>query len=298
MKTRAHRPSGLLIVFLTGVLTAFSCEKNVAGAARGTLADVEVRVDWSLCRETPDAMTVLIYAEDGRLLKSKTTPETDGVHFRLPPGTYRSGVFSYSISQWKSLSLQGLERLETARAVPSEREPSILACAGGVTFTITESDIFNGHPVIPPVLYPAPRVHSLHIRVVIDGIRHLGGISGSLSPPYVSYLFNQTSQRTEGLLPLPGSDWATGKEAAVLTRNIPGLPEGLETLHLKLVRQDGITAADTTLDIRGRVTAAEDGFCLTVGDRPGETFRLRSPGGGFEAEIGDWIPGDETEIIL
>ena len=116
MKTRAHRPSGLLIVFLTGVLTAFSCEKNVAGAARGTLADVEVRVDWSLCRETPDAMTVLIYAEDGRLLKSKTSPETDGVHFRLPPGTYRSGVFSYSISQWKSLSLQGLERLETARA--------------------------------------------------------------------------------------------------------------------------------------------------------------------------------------
>ena len=298
MKTHVHRISSLLSVILPGILTAFSCEKNVAGAARGTLSDVEIRVDWSLCREVPEAMTVLIYTEDGRLLQSKTTPETSCVHFQLPVGTYRSGVFSYSVSEWKSLSLEGLERWETARAVPSGGRPSILACTGGSVFSVTESDIWSGKAIPPPILYPADIVHPLHIRILIGGIKHLGSIGGSLSPAYSSYLFNQTSHPREGVLPLPDAEWTTDIETASTLRNMLGPPDSLETLHLRLTLRDGSIATDTTLDIRGRVTAGEDGFRLSIGDRPGETFLLHSPGGGFEADISDWTPGEETEIIL
>ena len=281
MKTQAHRASAILSLLLWLVIAA-SCEQAFAGASV-TGEEVEIRVDWSACRERPHSMTVLIYKEDGSLLRSKTTPETDHIRFLLPEGTYLCGVFSYSLPEWESLSLQGLERWDEACALPSEAAPSLLACAGDTMRT--------GKPLI---LHPREVVFPLRLEVRIDGIRHLGNIHGSLSPACGMPLFAAGEVVVDGAFPLPASDWVCEEGAATISRNILGSPERLETLHLSILLPGGKVAVDTTLDIRGQVRGQlSKGYALSVGD-----FALHSPGGGFEARIEAWLPGEETEFFL
>lgn len=296
---RVHLVSVLSVLVTVLVIPAFSCEKRPFSEPQGPSAQVRIQVDWSLCRETPQGMTVIIYSAKGKAVRSQVTAETGGISLRLPPGTYRSAVFSYSVPEWKSLDISGLDSWEQAVATAGDTEPSILSCGSGSLFTVTERDALEGTVVTPPVLYPAEIVHKIHITVLVEGLRHLKAVSGSLSPQirqYPLYRPQPPEMERERPFPLPSEAWFSDT-AIHAERHFLGVEPVFSEIHLTLTERNGKTVADTVIGIRDRLIPTDKGDCLlTLGDRPEERFRLK--GGGFSAEIDGWEQGGETEFIL
>lgn len=286
MKTSLTSALTTLVTLL--VIPAFSCEKEPGIPSQ---AEVTVPVDWSRCREKPDGMTVLIYSDAGILVKDAVTPDVTQATFRLLPGTYRAAVFPYSREEWSSLTISGLSKLESATVSPTASDPAPFASASGRPFTVQAG---TQRMKIPP-LVPEDKVHPILIRVIVDGLRMLGRISGQLSPACVIHPFGPGCIPEEGI-PLPDEIW--GRDSiAFCRRGWLGPADSLQTLRIRMSRKDGSEAVDTVIDIRGRISP--EGI-LTLGDRDGERFRIRGGGGGggFEADIIDWTPGEDTEITL
>lgn len=286
MKTTLISALTTLVTFL--VIPAYSCEKKPGLSSQ---TEVTVPVDWSRCRETPLGMTVLIYTDAGVRVQELVTSDVSKATFRLPPGTYRAAVFPYSREEWHSLTVSGLSGLETARVSPTAAAPPPFACASGAPFTVQAGMTH----MLAPQLIPEDKVHLLSIQVVVDGFHLLGGISGSLSPACSMPLFTRGCFLDQSPIRLPDGEW--GRDSvAFCRRGWLGPPDSLRTIRLKLSRKDGSVAIDTAIDIRGRISP--EGM-LTLGNREGERLRIRGGnGGGFEADIEGWTPGEETEIIL
>lgn len=286
MVMKASLASLLAILITPLVVPAFSCEKR---PGMSSMTEVTVPVDWSRCREVPRGMTVLIYAETGVLMQERVTPDVKEAAFRLPPGVYRAAVFPYSREEWSSLSVTGLSDLHTARVSPTDAEPPSFASACGQPFTVPAgAERLQTAPLIPE-----DKVRPLLIRVAVDGLPRLGHLSGRLSPACILDPFGNEYSFSDGI-PLPDDGWERDS-VALCRRSWLGPPDSLRAIHLLMARRDGSVAVDTVIDIRGRISP--DGV-LTLGDREGERFRIRGGGGGFEADIEDWTPGEETEIIL
>ena len=286
MKTTLVSAFTTLVTLL--VIPAFSCEKKPGLSSQ---TEVTVPVDWSRCRETPLGMTVLIYADAGMLVQDQVTPDVTKAVFRLPPGTYRAAVFPYSRQEWNSLIFSGLSDFRSATVSPTATNPSPFASASGAPFTVQA----GAERMRTPPLIPEDKVRPMLIRVVVEGLRALGSISGSLSPSCAIQPFGTGLTLLENeAIPLPDDEW--GRDSvAFCRRRWLGPPDSLHTMHLRMAGKDGSTVIDTVIDIRGRISP--DGM-LTLGDRDGEQFRFQGGGGGFEADIEDWVPGEETEITL
>ena len=284
-----------LVSFL--VTPAFSCGKYPKETS-GPAVEVRVPVDWSLSGEVPQGMTVLIYSSEGSLKASRVTADVSGAAFRLGAGTYRAGVISYSEEEWKSLSLRGLSDRHSASAFPTDAEPGPFACSCGAAFVIREGDLLTGGPITIPPLRPMELTSRLLVRIRADGIRHLRSVSGTLFSPCRVRLFEPACARdTEHNVRLPEEIWAADSLVSC-TRRLLGPPDSLLDLRLRMEGKDG-TVIDTLIPVRDRITSCADGTaCLTLGAREGERFRFRGSSGGFDAEIGGWTPGEDTEIIL
>ena len=291
--------SALLSGVFLPVLPAVSCGKRLT-EEQGARACVHARIDWSGCSETPDGMTVLIYGEDGRRTAWKKVPACDAASFRLTEGTYRAAVFSYGEDEWQSLRIRDLDRRGTARAEDTGADPSALASGIGEPFRISGEDVLSGRNILLPPLHPQDVVYRLQIILHIDGIRSLAGFRGETSPSVLSApLFSEELQETDTPLRIPCTHLTDS--TAILERNILSPPGRLRMLHLALSLRNG-TAADTTYALAGRVSAGADGiYRAELGKQPEERLRLpaiNGGGGGFEASIGGWTEGEETEIIL
>ena len=286
--------SGLVSLLVT---PAFSCGKQLREIP-GPGVEVRIPVDWSLAEEVPQGMTVMIYSCEGPLVASRVTADVSGATFRLGAGTYRAAVFSYSAGEWKSLSLRGLSDWRSASVSPTDAEPGAFASAGGVSFVIREGDLLSGERISLPTLFPEEKTRSLRGRIRVRGIQYLKSVSGSLSSPCRLRLFTPGMEREQDRnVRLPEEIWI--KDSLVTcTRRLLGPPDSLCTLRLRMKGKDG-TAVDTLISVKDRILSAREGMsCLTLGERDGETFAFKGGSGGFDAEIGGWTPGEETEIIL
>ena len=293
----------ILSVLLSGVLLlvlpAVSCGKRLPEDP-GARATVHARIDWSACSETPEGMTVLIYGAAGRMAARKKTVSCDAVSFRLTDGTYRAAVFSYGEDEWQSLQIRGLDNRDTARAEETGKDPSMLSCGIGEPFCISSADLLSERDILLPPLQPHDIVYRLRIIIHIDGIRALAGIRTEAAPSVLSApLFSPLAEESD--IPLGIPCVRLTDSTAILERGILSPPGILRTLHLSLAQRDG-TSADTVYTLAGRVSAGADGiFRAELGKRPEERMRLQSAdggSGGFEAAIGGWTEGEETEIIL
>ena len=276
-----------LAVLLLILLSA--CRKEpMAPPATGT--PVDIPADWSACAQIPARMTVLLYTESGDLVRTVTSTHTDLVRVQLPEGKYRPRLISYSPSEWKSLRLTGLDSWDGFRVRPTRDEPSVLAFAEGQPFTV-----IKGFPLRIRPLAAREVVHNLQVQVYIDGIRHLGSISGSLRP--------QDTSLPEETIPLPPEAWEIDGKASVNRNILDASAADAASLHLLMRYPDGAVALDTLLDIRGGIQTLPSGhYSLRIGT--GEAGRIRIPApqdggsGPFAADIREWEPGEETEYLF
>ena len=288
----------LLSGALLSVLPAASCGKRLPEdpAAR---ASVYARIDWSGCSEMPDGMTVLIYSKDGQRVAWKKISTHDAASFRLAEGHYRAAVFSYGEDEWQSLRIRGLDNCGNARAEETGADPSTLSCGVGEPFRISSNDVFSEQSILLPPLHPQDIVYRLRLVIHNDGIRTLAGIRGETSPSVLSApLFSAEMQESDMPLQIPCTRLTDS--TAILERSLLMPPGRLRRVHFALELRDG-TVADTAYALDGRISRMQDGvFVAELGQRSEERLHLPGAGGGggFEASIGGWTEGEETEIIL
>ena len=248
-----------LAVLLLILLSA--CRKEPM-AHPATETPVDIPADWSACAQIPARMTVLLYTESGDLVRTVISTHTDLVRVLLPDGF---------------------------RVRPTRDEPSVLAFAEGQPFTV-----IKGFPLRIGPLAAREVVHNLQVQVYIDGIRHLGSISGDLIP--------QDSSPEESI-PLPPEAWEIDGKASVSRNILDASAADAASLHLLMRYPDGAVALDTLLDIRGSIQTLPSGhYSLRIGT--GEAGRIRIPApqdggsGPFAADIREWEPGEETEYLF
>jgi len=96
-------------IVLSSVLIALcGCQKRRLYYPWELSARVHLAVDWSQCMERPSGMTLILYGDNGRTYTTVTS-EVDGVDLDVMSGHYTALVFCYSVEEWASLRLSGLD---------------------------------------------------------------------------------------------------------------------------------------------------------------------------------------------
>ena len=104
----------LLMAAASGLLVS-GCHKRPLWYPWELSARIRVDVDWSNCMEKPAGMTLLLYGDNGKTYKTVTS-EVDGVEVDVMAGHYTALVFCYSVEEWASLRVSGLDAFDEANA--------------------------------------------------------------------------------------------------------------------------------------------------------------------------------------
>jgi len=319
------------------LLTFLSCQRRPLTEPWEISARVTVRVDWSACMQEPSGMTVVLYDAEGLEVDRSVSRTGEPVCFDLLPGTYTALVFSYSESEWKSLTLNDISDFSTASACLTALNPSVLssgALAEGFTVTDGMVDAWQSEGSGTEVtLRPEDRVLRLEARIHFTGVHNLRSlrldVSGMARSVRLSDGMTGPDRVTRTLsdnwsLKTDPSDATVGTvRGAVRTLGLPDgehdpvilptrPPERNEAL-LTLLLRDGKTLLDTTFRVGNRFRLertpdrldfrkTECTLVLELGaDTPIPLPEVKPEGGsgsGFNATVVDWDRSDPVEIDI
>ena len=205
----------LLMAAASGLLVS-GCHKRPLWYPWELSARIRVDVDWSNCMEKPAGMTLLLYGDNGKTYKTVTS-EVDGVEVDVMAGHYTALVFCYSVEEWASLRVSGLDAFDEANAsitlsrsswrVSTTKDgldgvvtvhPSVISAIGDADgFEVTDEMVddwqifirrsgkqrwekIDGGTTTVCTLVPEDLVYGLELRVRFDEVQNLKSIRAAV----------------------------------------------------------------------------------------------------------------------
>ena len=205
----------LLMAAASGLLVS-GCHKRPLWYPWELSARIRVDVDWSNCMEKPAGMTLLLYGDNGKTYKTVTS-EVDGVEVDVMAGHYTALVFCYSVEEWASLRVSGLDAFDEANAsitlsrsswrVSTTKDgldgvvtvhPSVISAIGDAEgFEVTDEMVddwqiflrrsgkqrwekIDGGTTTVCTLVPEDLVYGLELRVRFDEVQNLKSIRAAV----------------------------------------------------------------------------------------------------------------------
>ncbi|MBF6627577.1 MAG: DUF5119 domain-containing protein [Proteiniphilum sp.] len=305
-----------------------SCEHKELEYKHPHTTEVRVDVDWSRFTpyETPTGMTLMLYPQsaDGNVVTHLSNTTSQAI-LNLPADRFHMLVFNQSISEFGTISFQGLDKQQTAMVVANEytsrwymarndnekvvTNPEWLGVGNVSGAEVTQAMIDaeveamlragtgNSLPTIASIV-PVNIVSTVKIRLRIRGIQNLRSARAALNGMAEGYLL--TSMRpTKGKVTHLMEEWTMKRDEADPTMGVIetsftcfGLPDGHHAgaeenlLSLSLLLVDNKTIRDYSFNVGDR---------FTMGNPSGENSENNPNQGGVYLEM---MLDYDTEITL
>lgn len=196
-------------VFVLLTLLSTACRRELEYNYH-PFCEISVRVDWSAMDEKPTGMSVYLYPEDGSEPIVKLTNQVDETRLSVREGTYNVLVINQSISEFGSITFQGMDRFSTAKAIatrvpngsdlhgleePEVYGPELLAIATHIRLVVTEQMVSDYQAQVKAEaalsrqvpsattlqLTARPLTFNATVHVHVSGIQNVRSVRGRFS---------------------------------------------------------------------------------------------------------------------
>ena len=293
------KSSPVLFCLLADVALFSSCEHKELCYNHPHTAEVRIDADWSKFTpyENPTGMTLMLYPQySGASVISYLTNTTSHAILSLPADRYHVLVFNQSLSEFGTISFQGLDKRETAEvvantqtsrwyAVRNESEkvatsPEWLGVANFSDAEVSQAMIDAGEeammqaatrntPLAIASLTPVNVISTVKVRLRVKGIQNLRSARASLNGMAEGYHLT-TMQPTKRKATYLMEEWTMTRDKTNPTMGVIetsftcfGLPDGHQStaaenlLSLSLLLVDNKTIKDYSFNVGDRFVVGD-----------------------------------------